>query len=59
MKVLIVEDDRTVSTLLEKIVQLGARHYLVKPCTLEKVKAKLQQLQVPLPVGGELKLCGH
>lgn len=29
-----------------KAAQFGARHYLVKPCTLEVVRAKLQQFQL-------------
>lgn len=42
-----------------KVAQLGAKHYLVKPCTPEKVRAKLQlipQLQPPI---AERNLSGY
>jgi two-component system chemotaxis response regulator CheY len=32
---------------LTKAVQLGARHFLVKPCTPEVVQAKLNQIRPP------------
>lgn len=35
---------------LQKAVQLGARHYLVKPCTEPVVFAKLNQIHPPDPV---------
>ena len=35
-----------------KAVQLGARHYLAKPCSREVVLAKLNQIRPPEPAAG-------
>lgn len=42
-----------------KVAQLGAKQYLVKPCTPEKVRAKLQHVQQTMPVGAERSLIGY
>jgi len=41
-----------------KAAQLGARHYIVKPCTPEVVLGKLRQLQPAGAVSGERLLGG-
>jgi two-component system chemotaxis response regulator CheY len=42
-----------------KAVAMGARHYLVKPCTEALVLAKLQQLNPASALGAERKLGGY
>ncbi len=41
-----------------RAVQLGARHYIVKPCTPEIVHGKLRQLQPAAATGSERRLAG-
>jgi DNA-binding response OmpR family regulator len=42
-RILVVEDDRAIARMLEKIrgIQVGARHYLTKPFKLEEVRDKV------------------
>lgn len=42
-----------------KIVQLGGRHYIVKPVSAEKIVAKLNQLRPPEVVHLERTLAGN
>jgi two-component system chemotaxis response regulator CheY len=39
-----------------RAAQLGIRHYLVKPCSAESVKAKLQQIQTDPEAAAERRL---
>jgi len=43
---------------ITRVVQLGARHYLVKPCTPEIVQAKLKKLRPEISGPAERRLAG-